>query len=207
MRPAGRREPDPLGVARGGCRQPLERDRKVSPALGRHQGVNLIHHDMLDAAPVVEPACLAQQEREALGRRDEHMGRLEPQLAPVVGRCVAGAHSDPNRASLAIQPAPDLFKRQFQIVFDVVAQAAQGRDVNAPQTGCEGSLLVLAEKPVQDCEECCECLPGSGRRDQEHVLATGDRRPGALLRRRWAFGKSACEPVAHRSRKQGQRLA
>ena len=58
---AGRRQPDADRVAAGLRRQPLERDGQVGPSLGRHQRVNLVDDDVLDAAPVRVPARLAQQ--------------------------------------------------------------------------------------------------------------------------------------------------
>ena len=53
--------------------------------------------------PVRLPALLAQEQREALGRGDQDVRRIVPQLAALVGRGVARPHADPDRAG---RPAP-----------------------------------------------------------------------------------------------------
>ena len=96
--PAGRREPDAARVPARQRREPLERDGQVGPALGRHERVDLVDDHVLDRLPVAGPARLAEQERQALGGRDQEVGRLVAELAAGVGRGVPGPHADAHRA-------------------------------------------------------------------------------------------------------------
>ena len=199
---AGRRQPDAAGVAPGLRREPLERDGQVGPALGRHQGVDLVDDQVLDGLPVRPPGLLAQQQREALGRGDQQVRRVVAELAALVGRGVPGPHADADRAGVQLEPAGDPLQRRGEVPLDVVAEAPQGRDVDAAQAGAERPGLVLAEEPVEDRQERGEGLAGPRRRDQQHVLARRDRRPGQLLAGRRALGERRLEPGADRLRQE-----
>jgi hypothetical protein len=87
------REPNPLYVAAGGSRQPLERERQMGPAFGGGDRVNLVD----DA-----PACTRKQrlsatgehEVQRLGRGDEDVGWVAQHRLTLALRRVAGAHCD-----------------------------------------------------------------------------------------------------------------
>ena len=134
---AGRRQPHAAGIATGLRRDALQRDGQVGPALRRRQGVDLVDDQVLDGPPVAPPAVLAQEQREALGRGDQDVRRVVAELAALVGRGIPGAHADPDRAGVQVQPAGDPLQRRGEVALDVVVEAPQGRDVDAPQAGAE----------------------------------------------------------------------
>src|SRR5208337_4799601 len=74
------------------------------------------------------------------------------------------------------------------------------------QSRCELALAVAPEQPVEDRQEPGQGLAGAGRRDQQHVLARRDRRPGQPLRGSRSLGKGTGKPVSHRTRKRPERV-
>src|SRR3954447_24470407 len=91
-------------------------------------------------------------------------------LRALLLRRVPGADGD-------TQLGPQTGERPAQVPLDVVVRRLERRDVEQPQ-----SLARLGAEPVDSVQECCECLPGAGRRLDQGVLAARDRRPAALLR-------------------------
>ena len=197
--PAGGREADAGGVAAGVGGQALQRDGQVDAPLGRDEGVDLVDDQVIDLRPGGLPGLLAQQQRKALGRGDEQVRRLVAELPAPIGRGVARPHADAHGALLRAQVAADRLQGFGEVPLDVVAEAPQGRDVHATQSGRERAREVLAEEPVEDRKEGGEGLARPGRRDEEQVLARGDRRPGQPLRGGRPRREGAGEPVAHRS--------
>ena len=168
--------------------------------------MHLVHDDVLDPAPVVAPACLAEQERETLRRRDQDVRRLVPELAAEIGRGISRPHADTDGALAAPQQPLDRRERNRQVALDIVAQTPQRRDVNAAQSGGQRALGVAPEQPVEDRQEPGQGFAGARRRDQQHVLARRDRRPGQALRGSRSLGKGTGKPVSHRTRKRPERV-
>ena len=82
----------------------LEAQRQVRPALRPGDGVDLVHDDVLDAAEDV--AGLAGQDQvEALRGRDQDVGRVPDEPAPVLLGRVAGPGGDGDLRSAARQVA------------------------------------------------------------------------------------------------------
>ncbi len=73
--PLRRRQTDALRRAAADRLEPLEREREVRAALGRHERVDLVHDHRVHAAQHFARVRGEQQE-ERLGRRDEDVGRL-----------------------------------------------------------------------------------------------------------------------------------
>ena len=203
-RPAGGRQANPAGIAVRLGREALERDCQVGPAFGGHKCVHLVHDDVLDPAPVIAPACLAEQERETLRRRDQDVRRLVSELAAEIGRGISRPHADTDGALAAPQQPLDCRQRDRQVALDVVAQTPERRDVNAAQSRCELALGVAPEQPVEDRQKPGQRLARPGRRDQQQMLARRDRGPGQPLRGSRSLGKGTGKPVSRRTRKRPQ---
>ncbi len=73
--------------------EPLQRDGEVGAALGGGEGVDLVDDDRLDVGERVG-GVRRQHQVEALGRRDQQVGRAAQQRLAVLRRRVAGAHRD-----------------------------------------------------------------------------------------------------------------
>ena len=95
-RPLRRRQPDPLRRTLAVRLQPLERQRQVRAALGRHQRVNLVDDDRVDRAQRLA-RVRRQQQIERLRRRDQNVGRLALKAGALGLRRVAGADRDRRR--------------------------------------------------------------------------------------------------------------
>ena len=73
--------------------QPLDRQREMGAALGRHQRVNLVDDDRVDGAERL--ARVRREEQiQRFGRRDEDVGRLALKSGPFALRRVAGPDGD-----------------------------------------------------------------------------------------------------------------
>ena len=83
-RPLRRRQRDALRIALAEGREPLEREREVRAALGRGDGVHLVDDHGLDAGEHLARAR-GEQQVEALGRRDQHVGRRAQHAPALVG--------------------------------------------------------------------------------------------------------------------------
>ncbi len=95
-RPLGRRQADALRRLLAARREPLERQREVRAALGRHQRVDLVDDDRVDAAQRLA-GVRGQQQVERFGRRDQDVGRLALKARALGLRRVAGADRDRRR--------------------------------------------------------------------------------------------------------------
>ena len=169
----------------------LERERQVRAALGRRDGVHLVDDHGLDAGEHL-PRARGEQQVEALGRRDQHVGRRAQHAPALVGRRVARAHRDRRRGQLEARGRggrADAGERGAQVALDVVVERLERRDVEHAQP-----LAGLRHEPVEEPQEGRERLAGAGRRAQQHVLAGGDRRPALRLRGR-RLAERALEPA------------
>ncbi len=127
-----------------------------------------------------------------LRRRDQDVGRLLEQLAPLLRRRVARADGD---AQLRLEPG----ERAAQVPLDVVVEGLERRDVEHAQ-----ALPRRRVEPVDRREERGQRLAGSRRRLDQDVRTRGDRRPAELLRRRRRLER-ALEPAAGRRRERVER--
>jgi hypothetical protein len=205
QRPQRGRQADPLRLAGGQRTQPLQRQRQVSAALGRHQGVDLVDDDRLDRAQRVARRR-AQHQVERLRRGDEDVGRLAQVGAPLRRRCVPGAHRDLRPAHLAPQAAGELLdadQRIAQVAIHVVGQRLERRDVEDP----DPALLRRrrAAQAVDAPQECRQRLAAAGRRQHQGMRARGDVLPALRLHRRRP-GEASLEPGPGRFTEGGQRF-
>ena len=74
-------------------REPLERQREVRAALGRHERVDLVDDDRVDDAQRVA-RVRGQEQVQRFGRRDQDVGRLALKPRALGWRRVAGADGD-----------------------------------------------------------------------------------------------------------------
>ena len=127
-------------------------------------------------------------------------------LAPEVGRGIP--RRTPTRTGLSshLEPPLDALQRNRQVALDVVAQAPQRGDVDAPKRRSERSVGVRWKSRSRDRQEPGQGLAGPRRRDQKHVLARRDRWPGPDLRRESAPRERPGEPIANRTRERRQRV-
>ena len=100
------------GPAAQRARQPLERQREVRAALGRHERVNLVDDDGVDRAERLA-RVRRQQQIQRLGRRDQDVGRLALKPRALGLRRVAGANRDRRRDEGVAAPPrrPARFRR------------------------------------------------------------------------------------------------
>ena len=87
-------------------------------------------------------------------------------------------------------------KRRPQVLLDVVVERPKRRDVEHLR-----ARRRLPGQAVDGGQEGGQRLAGAGRRQEQRVLAAGDRRP-ALMLGRGRLGERALEPAGHRRRKQ-----
>ena len=73
--------------------EPLHRQRQVGAALGRHQRVDLVDDQRVEAAERLA-RVRGQQQIQRLRRRDDDVGRLAQEAGALAGRRVAGADQD-----------------------------------------------------------------------------------------------------------------
>ena len=178
----------------------LEADREVGAALGAGDGVDLVDDDGVDAAQRL--ARLAgQHQEERLGRRDEDVGRGGAELAPVGRAGVAGPQPDRHLGDRRLEPlggVADAGEGSPQVALDVDAERLERGDVE--DAGAPGLVLgpLAAQQPVDRVEEGAQRLAAAGGRDDQCVLALGDGRPRAVLRRR-RLGERRREPLPRRS--------
>ena len=183
-RPLGRREPDPLRVAAGQVREPLEREREVRPALAGRQGMDLVDDDRLDAGQHLARGR-RQDQIQRLRRRDEDVGRAAAHRGPLALGRVAASHRD-----LHLARGLDAVKRRTQVSLDVVVQGLERADVEHARA----ALRRVADEAVDGGQEGGERLPGAGRRQHQRVLPGGDGRPALGLGRRGPL-EAPPEPV------------
>ena len=207
-----RRQPDPLRGLVQQLVEPLQRERQMGPALGRGDGVHLVDDDGLHRGERFARGRRQHQEQR-LGCGDQDVGRLGDELPSPSGRGVAGAHADADLRGALSAPlgdAGDAGQRRAQVAFDVDGQRLQRRYVqNAGPTACEGSARCwwpgLGGQPVDGPQERGQRLSGSGRRDDQRVIAVGDGRPGLRL----CIGRGregAGEPLPGQRAEPGERV-
>ena len=120
---------------------------RCAPRLVAATRVDLVDDHRLDVAQRLA-GRRREHEVERLGRRDEEVGRVAHEPAPLVRGRVAGAHADGRLVDLDAEPLgrqPDARQRGAEVLLDVDRQRSQRRDVEqagalAPSSG-GGSLI------------------------------------------------------------------
>ena len=191
-RPLRGGQPDPLhglGVGVGACPkclEALEAEGQMRPALRAGDGVDLVDDDVLDAAQDLAGRA-GQHQVERFGGRDQDVRRAAGDLAPVLGRRVAGPAGDRDVGhglAEALRGQGDAGQRGAQVALDVVGQRLERRDVqDADGAGrlAGGRRARVRGEPVEGPEERGQGLAAPRRGVDERVLAAGDRLPAAGL--------------------------
>jgi hypothetical protein len=110
--------------------QPLQGEEEVGAALGRHERVDLVDDDGLDAAQRLPP-LRGEQEVERLRRRDEDVRGTPEHLRALVLRGVAGADPDfdvPVALARAVRLGADPGDGRPQVALDVDAEGLERGD-------------------------------------------------------------------------------
>ena len=178
-----RRQPDALDGHAGDRLEPLERQREMGAALGRHHRVDLVDDDRVDVAQHV--ARIRRQEQvERLGRGDQDVGRVASEAGTFGRRRVArpdGHLWQVVRDALLSRETADAGKRRAQVPLDVDGQRLQRRDVEdaAP-------LLLLGRRlehqAIDAPEEPGQRLAAARGRQQQGARTTRDDGPALRLR-------------------------
>ncbi len=127
-RPLRGGQADPLGRLFAELLQPLEREREVSPALGRRHRVDLVDDDGADASERLSRGG-RQHQIEGLGRRDQDVRRAPDHPLAVARRGVAGADRDRRRVrqrrAEPIRRMLDPRERRAEVLLDVHGEGAE----------------------------------------------------------------------------------
>ena len=198
-------EADPLRRSLAVRLEPLERQREMRAALGRHQGVDFVDDDGVD-----RPQRLArvrrQQEIERFGRRDEDIRRIALESRALRLRRVAGADGNHRREVGVAPPLGDLGdpgERGAEVPLDVDGERLERRHVqHAAASACgRGREHQTIEAP----QKCGQRLPAAGRGEDQRRFAAGDRGPAERLRPSRLL-EGAAEPAARGRMKRRERI-
>src|SRR3954447_17284128 len=152
-------------------------------ALRRGDRVDLVDDDGLDRTERLS-RLRGEQQVERLGRGDQDVGWLPDQPAPFAGPGVASADTDRGdvrkRCAFAFGRVLDSRQRRAQVLLDVDRERAEGGYVedSGPAVFRRGGG---GGEGVDRRQERGERLAGAGRREEQRVLASADRRPGLDL--------------------------
>ena len=192
-RPLRGGQADPLhrAVGRPACRsrrrlEPLEAERQVRAALRAGDGVDLVDDHVLDAAQDLAGGA-GQHQVERLGGRDQDVRWVAGDLAPVLGRGVAGPAGDRDarhRLAESLGGQRDPGQRGAQVALDVVGQRLERRDVEDADGagGFAGRRRArVGGEPVEGPQERGQGLAAPRRGVDQRVLAARDGRPAPRL--------------------------
>jgi hypothetical protein len=155
----------------------------VRAALRRRERVDLVDdHRFHIAQRLARPRC--EHEVERFRRRDEDVGGIADELLSFLARRVAGAHRDARGVERLAQPLRgerDTGQRCPEVLVDVERECTQRRDVQHARAPL---FLGRRARPetVDRRQERGERLPRPRRREEQCVLALGDRGPAVRLR-------------------------
>ena len=179
-------------------------------ALGAGDRVDLVDDDVLDVAEDLARGA-GEHQVERLGRRDQDVGRVAGDLAPILGGRVARPAGDRDVRRLVAHPRGrqgDPRERRPEVALDVVGQGLERRDVQDADragglAGRRGPRV--GRQPVQAPQERGEGLATPRRGVDQRVPAAGDGGPAAGLRvgRRLEAGP---EPVTDGGREERERI-
>ncbi|MDB5027275.1 MAG: associated domain protein [Candidatus Eremiobacteraeota bacterium] len=190
-----RRQPD---APQRGARQlgeRFEQEREVRAALAPGQRVDFVDDDRLDVRERLAIGVHRDHQREGLGGREQHVRRAAHHQPPLLHRRVTGPHAGPHEGladppappprALGVRPFedPHLAHRSPQVVLDVVAERAQGRDVQAVRAGEQLVGVAQVRQPRDDRQERRQRLPRPGRGADQAMARAGRQRERLGLRR------------------------
>ena len=115
-RATGRRQPQPNRIGSRPGREAFERDREISPAFRRSEGMNLVNDHIPNPSPERIPGALAQKERKTFWSRDQDMRRIIAHFSTLIHRGIAGSHADRDRAFFEAEALPKCLEGQAQVV-------------------------------------------------------------------------------------------
>ena len=206
-------------VARPGSQrlEPLEAEREVRAALRAGDRVDLVDDDVLDVAEDLARGA-GEHQVQRLGRRDQDVGRVPGDLAPVLGRRVARPAGDRDVRRLVAHPRGrqgDPGQRRPEVALDVVGQRLERRDVqDADRAGRLAGRRRprVGRQPVQAPQERGEGLAAPRRGVDQRVPAARRWRPSRGPARRSAprswpgtsHGRRARRARADRRRREAQ---
>jgi hypothetical protein len=164
----------------GQCLEPLELQGEMHTSLRARDRVNLVHdhHAHVGEHPATPGA--RQQDVERFRRRDQDVRSLSQHPRACRGGSIPGANRDTNfgkhRAGL-LEPLPEIRQRPLEIPLDVVVERLERRDVeNANGIGQRLGESV-DDEGVELPQKGGQGLARAGRRENQRVAATRDRRP------------------------------
>ena len=170
--------------------EPLERQREVRAALGRHERVDLVDDDRVDRAQRLA-RVRRQQQIERLRRGDQDVGRLALEARALGCRRVAGADGDRRRrrsaSPRAVGDPRDAGERRAQVALDVDRERLERRDVE------HAAALVLAAAPARTSADrgtrgtrsaSCRCRSARGSASSRRARSPASRAPAAESARR-----------------------
>src|SRR5438046_2790308 len=167
--------------------QPFEADRQERSALRRADLVDLVEDHPLDAGEVFAELGGAQDDCDALRRRDEDMRRPSDLPLPLLGGRVPGPHADADlrlRLPLLLRQRRELSKRFPVFSVEVVREGLQRGDVEAVDPVLQFAAELFGIQLVDDREEGRERLPAPRGRRYEDALPLVDEGDGVGLRLR-----------------------
>ena len=137
-------------------------------ALVFRQRMNFIDDEPADRFQSGKPSGLAEQNTEALRRREQNMRRRCELLLPRIARGVSRAqpHSDWRGAAV------DGLERLVKILLEIIAQSPERRNVDGVNPPFQVSLRFLESEFTQHRKERREGFAGAGRRNDEDILTS-----------------------------------
>jgi hypothetical protein len=163
----------------------LQGERQVCAAFRAGDGVDLVYDHGAERAEHAATTQTREQDVQRLRRRDENVrGRAHHPRARGRRR-IARSHRDADLGKLLAarnEALAKLRERTLEVPLDVVVERLEGRDVEEVDRVRERAIETVRDESVELPEKRRERFSGAGRREDERVLAAGDRRPPALLR-------------------------
>ena len=92
-----------------------------------------------------QPFFLAQEHAETFRRRQQNMRRLERLARPLMWARIAGAQRDANRRFAG---AEQFTERHCQVLFQIVTEGAQRRNVDALNGIAQNSAAMWTSRPL-----------------------------------------------------------
>src|SRR6267143_5411499 len=182
-----RAQPDPDEVVARLFAEALEADREEGASLRGTDFVDFVEDHPFDVREMFPELRGAEDDRDALGRRDEDMRRLSDLPLPLLGGRIAGSDPHSNQR-LGLPPFPrefrELVERLLEVAVNIVREGFQRGDVKAVDSVLELAAELLRIELVDDRQERGEGLaaPRGGR--HEYAFPGVDQRDGVRLRLR-----------------------
>src|SRR3989449_10016110 len=141
-----RAQADPHEIAPGLLAKALEANREQRTAFGGADLMDFVEDDPLDVREAFTEFRGAEDDRDALGRRDEDVWRGTDLSLAFLRGCIARADADPDerdRLSPLLGPLPPLTKRFLRGAVDVVRESLErgGVEAKEPMLEVAGGLF------------------------------------------------------------------